>query len=355
MVGHHTPLSLLTPRRRFITASVAATLAFTVGACGPSPTDDASGSGHSLAKVRFALDWTPNTNHTGLYVAINKGYFADAGINLEVVPYNSSDPDVIVDSGQAQFGIGFQASTSIAMAAGADLLSVLAVEQRWATQISVLADRADIQSPADLDGLVYGGFGSASEEAIMRAVIQNAGGEGNFDTVVLGSNAYEALYSGDVDFTVPFVAWEGVEAERRGVDLKSFSYTDYGFPDSYQVIVTGNKTWLKEHPDLASSFVQVLARGYEEAVDDPEGAAAILKEENSDVLTDLDFLVESQAILSAEYMLDQNKEFGRQTAQQWSDLGKFLFESGQLANADGVPLNVEPDWTAYFTNEYLDR
>ncbi|WP_019971085.1 ABC transporter substrate-binding protein [Mycobacterium sp. 141] len=352
MTSYHPAHTMTTPRRRFMAASVVATLAVVVGACGSSSTNESTGSSPERAKVRFALDWTPNTNHTGLYVAINKGYFADAGIDVEVVPYNSSSPDVLVDSGQAEFGIGFQPSTSVAMAAGADLRSVLAVQQHWTTRISVLGNRDDIRSPADLDGLVYGGFGSASEEAIMRAVIQNAGGAGKFDTVVLGTTAYEALYSRDVDFTVPFVAWEGIEAERRGIKLKNFAYTDYGFPDSYQVIVTGNGTWLKEHPKIAAGFVQALARGYEDAVKDPVAAAAILQQENSDVLTDLDFLTESQKLLSAKYMLDQNGEFGRQTPQQWSELGKFLFDSGLLADADGARLTAEPDWTAYVTDEY---
>ncbi|WP_159499044.1 ABC transporter substrate-binding protein [Microbacterium sp. 18062] len=344
--------------KKLRTAAGAATALALVGALaacsGGDASSDESASSDDLTTVRFALDWTPNTNHTGLYVAINKGYFEDAGIEVEVLPYNNSSPEVLIDAGQAEFGIGFQNASSVVMAAGADVQSVLAVEQSWTTAISVLADRDDIQSPADLDGLVYGGFGTPSEEATVGAVIQGAGGTGEFESVILGTTAYEALYSGDVDFTVPFVAWEGIEAEHRGVELKNFSYTDYGFPDNYQVIVVGNGTWMADNPEITTAFVQALARGYEDAIEDPAGTAAILQEENADVLTDLDFLIESQEMLSENYMLDENGEFGYQTEEQWSELGTFLFDAGLLVDADGDPLAEEPDWSEYFSNEYLE-
>ncbi|WP_087003933.1 ABC transporter substrate-binding protein [Gulosibacter sp. 10] len=343
------PRSATPRRRRRLLAAVAAVSALALSGCAAGASEGEDG----LTTIRFALDWTPNTNHTGLYVAMSEGYFAEAGIEVEIVPYNNSSADVLVDSGRAEFGIGFQDSTSVTMAAGADLVSVLAVQQTWTTEVSVLADRDDIQGLDDLDGLVYGGFGTPAEEAIMRGVIERAGGEGEFETVVLGTTAYEALYNGDVDFTVPFVAWEGIEAEHRGVELKNFAYTDYGFPDNYQVIITGNGTWLDENPELASGFVQAIARGYEDAIEDPAGAAEILQQENSDVLTDLDFLIESQEMLSEEFMLDEQGEFGLQTEEQWSELGAFLYEHDLLADGEGAPLEEEPDWSSLFTNEYL--
>lgn len=310
-----------------------------------------AGDGNTL--VRFALDWTPNTNQTGLFVALDKGYFRDAGIDVEVLPFNSSNPEVLVDAGRAEFGISFQDSATISIAAGADLTSVLAVEQTWTTEVAVLAGRDEIRSPADLDGLVFGGFDNPATTATMRGVVRSAGGAGDFETVVLGTTAYEALYSGDVDFTVPFVAWEGIEAEDRGVELKTFAYTDYGFPDAYQVIVVGNDGWLDGHPEEARAFVRALAHGYRDAVEDPAGAARILQERNADLLTDLDMLTRSQQLLAGEYMLDENGEFGLQTEAQWRELGEFLHDAGLLTGHDGKPLAGQPDWSTFFTNEYL--
>lgn len=313
----------------------------------------ADGGGDGPTKIRFALDWTPNTNHTGLYVAMNKGYFKDAGLDVEVLPYNDSNPDVLVDSGKADFGVGFQDTATISMAAGANIRSVLAVEQTWATEVSVLESRDDITSPKDLDGKIYGGFGTPAEIATMQGVIRSAGGKGDFENVTLGTTAYEALYSGDVDFTVPYVAWEGLEAEDRGVKLKNFAYTDYGFPDCYQVVIMGNNDWLKKNPEAAKAFVQALQRGYEDSVADPDGSAEILQKENSDLLTDLDFLKRSQRMLVDKFMLDENGKFGRQTEEHWAELGQFLFDNGLLVDASNKPLTTPPTWSDYFTNEYL--
>ncbi|MDN6535097.1 MAG: ABC transporter substrate-binding protein, partial [Yaniella sp.] len=266
---------------------------------------------------------------------------------------NNSNPEVLVDAGQAEFGISFQDTASMSMASGADLKSVLAVEQTWATEVAVLADRDDIQSPADLDGLTFGGFDNPAETKTMQGVVQSAGGDGEFETVTLGPAGYEALSSGAVDFTVPYVAWEGIEAEHRGVDLKTFAYTDYGFPDASQVLVVGNNTWLDDNPETARDFVQALARGYEDSVEDPEAAAKILQEENAGLLTDLDMLVESQEMLADKYMLDDNGDFGVQTEEHWSELGQFLFDSDLLTDNNGKPLDEQPAWEEFFTNEYL--
>lgn len=341
------------PKQRWLPAVAALLTVTALSGCANSVAEGASDADGTHTTIRFALDWTPNTNHTGLYVALNQGYFEEVGIDVEIVPFNSSNPEVLVNAGQAEFGISFQDTASMSIASGADLRSVLAVEQTWAKEVAVLAERDDLNSPADLDGLVFGGFDNPAETVTMQGVVQAAGGNGEFDTVVLGTNSYEALYSGDVDFTVPYIAWEGIEAEQRGVELKTFPYTDYGFPDAYQIIVVGNGSWLDENPETARDFVQALAHGYEDAIADPESAAQILQEENAGLLTDLDMLVASQMLLSEQFMLDENGDFGLQTEEHWSELGEFLFDAGLLTGPDGAPLPEQPDWGEFFTNEYL--
>ena len=76
--------------------------------------------------------------------------------------------------------------------------------------------------------------------------------------MTLGTSAYEAVYSGQADFTVSYLAWEGIEAADRGVELKNFAYTDYGFPDSYQMLVVGGNKWMEEHPEDTKKFVQAI-------------------------------------------------------------------------------------------------
>ncbi|HVH23129.1 MAG TPA: ABC transporter substrate-binding protein [Pseudonocardia sp.] len=343
----------LAHRRLIIT--LAALLLLAGCAAGPGGGGGAEPPAPAAQKIRVALDWTPNTNHTGLFVAQQEGWFRAAGLDVEFLPYNNASPDTLVSSGAAEFGISFQDSFTVSKAAGADITSVMAILQHWATQIAVRADRADITSPKDLDGKIYGGFGAAYEEPKMRAVIRGAGGAGQFTTVVLGTAAYEALYAGQVDFTEPFIAWEGIEAELRGQPLKTFSYTDYGFPDSYNVLLIGNSPWLAQHPELAAAFVRAAQRGYQLAADDPDRAGQLLMDANPGAFTEPELVRRSQRMLSERYLRDENGRVGPQTVEKWSGYSGFAFDAGELTGPDGAPLTTRPDFATWFTNDYLAK
>ncbi|WP_414961804.1 ABC transporter substrate-binding protein [Gordonia lacunae] len=304
--------------------------------------------------IRFALDWTPNTNHTGLFVAQERGYFAESGLDVEILPYNNTAVDTVVDAGNAQFGISTHNSSTFSRSSGAHTISVLAPLQRWATGIGVRADRADIASPKDLAGKTYAGFGDPGEKETLEQVIRNDGGTGDFTSVTLGTSAYEAVYSGQADFTVSYLAWEGIEAEHHGTPMKYFHYTDFGFPEAYAIVVDANEDWLAENPERAAKFVRALQRGYQAAADDPDAAARDLIAANPGAFNDEKLVVESQRMLAAEYMKDATGKVGGQTLDQWAGNSGFLYRSGLLTGPDGAPLTTEPDWSTYFTNDYLD-
>ncbi|TCJ96417.1 ABC-type nitrate/sulfonate/bicarbonate transport system substrate-binding protein [Nocardia alba] len=316
-----------------------------VTACG-------SGAG-SDQTIRFALDWTPNTNHSGLYVALQRGYFADAGLDVQVLPYNNTAVDTVVDAGNAEFGISTHNSSTFARASGARIQSVLAPLQHWATGIGVRADRADLASPKNLDGKTYAGFGDPGEKESLAQVIRNDGGTGEFTSVMLGSSAYEAVYSGKADFTVSYLAWEGIEAEHHGTPMKYFRYTDYGFPDAYAIVIDANEGWLAANPDRAKKFIQALQRGYQFAADNPDAAAKDLIEANPGAFNDEKLVFDSQRMLAEQFMKDPNGRVGTQTLEQWSANSRFLYRAGLLTGPDGKPLTTEPDWSTYFTDVYL--
>ncbi|MDN5860008.1 MAG: ABC transporter substrate-binding protein [Pseudonocardia sp.] len=333
------------PLRALIAALIVAMLAT---ACGGGGT-----GGEPLHKIRFALDWTPNTNHTGLYVAQQRGWFRDAGLEVEFLPFTTASPDVLVSSGAAEFGISFQDLFTFAKAAGADTTSVLAVLQHWGTAIGVRGDRTDIATPRDLDGKVYGGFGSPSEIPKMRSVIRAAGGRGEFRTIVLGTSAYEAVQSGHADFTEPFLAWEGIEAQLKGKPFKTFAYTDYGIPDAYGVIVIGNSPWLRDHPDLATKFVQAAQRGYQFSADHPDAAAQLLMDANPGAFAEPELVLRSQEMLASTYLKDAEGNVGTQTLERWAGYSGWLYDQGLLTGPDGAPLAARPDFSTWFTNAYL--
>lgn len=307
-----------------------------------------------IARVRLALDWTPNTNHTGFYVARAKGWYRDAGIDLQVLPYASATPEALLAAHQAECGISFQDSLTFASAAGADIVSVGAVLQKTASAIGVLAD-GPIARPRDLDGKTYAGFGYPNEVPTLKAVIKADGGKGDFTVATLDAAAYEALYTERADFTIPFTAWEGVEADLRGIQIRYFQFADYGFPEFYQVVLACDRQWLEKEPDAARRFVGATMRGFQFAADSPADAAAILVAENPGVFDTNPALPKASQEFLAKggYLVDANGKVGTQTLERWTEYSRFLFEQGLLVDAAGKPLTAPPDYARLFTNDYL--
>jgi ABC-type nitrate/sulfonate/bicarbonate transport system substrate-binding protein len=358
------------PRRSRQFLSVSIVLVLALAACSgggtPSPIGSPSGSGSVSGAetppptigppeaVRLALDWTPNTDHTGFYVAQANGWYGDAGVKLEILPYNTTAPETLMGAGQADCGISFQDSLTFAVALGVRVKSVMAILQHTASAIAVLAD-SGITRPRQLDGKTYASFGYPAELPTVKAVIKADGGTGTFKTVIADSTAYEALYSRKADFTIPFTAWEGVEATERGIQLRYFRFEDYGFPDFYQVVLACSNDWLTAHPDLAKRFVGATVRGFQYAADSPDAAAAILIAQNPGVFDANPKLPLDSAryLASGRYYVDAAGKVGSQTLEQWTGYSKFLYDHGLLAGADGKPLASPPDYTSLFTNEFL--
>ncbi len=370
IVLNRTPRSSLVKSFRLLLAA-----ALVVAACGPSnqgPSAPAVSSGPSApsplppsgsiapsipaaqGSVRLALDWTPNTNHTGFFVSRAKGWYREAGIDLQILPYASATPETLLAAHQAECGISFQDSMTFAVAKGADIVSVAAILQKTASAIGVLAD-GPIQRPKDLDGKTYAGFGYPNEVPTLKSVIEADGGTGDFTVATLDAAAYEALYSRRADFTIPFTAWEGVEAELRGIKLRYFQFADYGFPEFYQVVLACDRQWLAKEPEAGKRFVAATVRGFQLAVDDPEAAAGLLVSENPGVFdANKELPPASQRFLvDGDYLVDANRRFGAQTLERWTDYSAFLYEQGLLADAKGKPLTAPLDYGRLFTNDFL--
>lgn len=304
--------------------------------------------------VAVALDWTPNTNHIGLYVAREKGFYAEAGLNVEILPYGDTSSGTLIGNGIADFGvvgaIGFFAQRT----AGADLKAVYAVVQTETGRLVFNASRDDIKRPKDLDGLTYAGFGSDWEKALIGTLIRNDGGKGEFETVTLGTSAYEALANGTVDFTLEVYTWEGVKAELDGRPQRAFRYADYGVPDQHTTLIASSEAYLSANPETAAAFVAATRRGYAYAVDHPQEAADILIAANSAFLTDPALIDASlRALVEGGYLRSPEGAVGTIDPAKIEAMGGFLFDAGILKDADGKVPAERPDFSAYFTNEYL--
>lgn len=307
-------------------------------------------------RLAVALDWTPNTNHVGLYVAQSQGWFAEAGLDVDILPYTDTSSGALVAAGAAEFGILSAVGFHSQRATGADIKAVMAVVQHETGRLVFDGDRDDIQRPADLDGKIYAGFGSAWEAALISTIIRNDGGEGVFDTVTLGTSAYEALANGSVDFTLEVSTWEGVNSALMNRSQRAFRYADYGIPDQHTTFLGANGTWLAQNPDTARAFVQAAQRGYAFAANNPQEAAKILIAETSGMLTNPDLVHASMtALVDGGYLQDPGEPVGLIDDAMFANFNRFLFKAGILRGPDGKPLGVMPDLSNWFTNEYLSQ
>jgi ABC-type nitrate/sulfonate/bicarbonate transport system substrate-binding protein len=303
-------------------------------------------------KVTVALDWTPNTNHIGLFVARDKGFYEEAGIEVEILPYTDTAAGTLVANRVADFGVVGSIGLMTQRTAGADLVATYAIVQTETGRLVFKEDRSDISRPRDLDGMTYGGFGSAWENALIGSMIRNDGGKGEFETVTLGTSAYQALENGAVDFTLEVYTWEGVKAELDGVRQRAFRYADFGVPDEHTALLGSSRAFLDGNPEAARAFIQATLRGYDFAVDHPDEATDLLIAANADVLTDRRLIRASlQALIGGHYIRSENGITGRIEPNKMEAIGTYLFDAKILKDATGTAVTTKPDFASYFTND----
>ncbi len=303
--------------------------------------------------VTMALDWTPNTNHIGLFVAREKGFYRDAGITVEILPYTDTSAATLVANRVADFGIIGSIGLFTQHTAGADLVATYAVVQTETGRLVFKGDRPDIKRPKDLDGRTYGGFGSAWENALIGSLIRHDGGKGEFQTITLGTSAYQALENGAVDFTLEVYTWEGVKAELEGIKQGAFRYADYGAPDEHTTLIGSSGAFLRERPADATAFTQATARGYAYAADHPDEAVDLMIAANSDALTDRALVRASlQALIDGHYLRTRDGVIGRIDPAKMEAMGNYLFDAKILKDANGKPVSSKPDFTSYYSNAF---
>ena len=191
-----------------------------VAACGHSNNADESGNG--LKKVTFMLSWAPDTNHIGVYVAKNKGYFKQVGLDVDIVAVAQAGAEQAANNGQADFALSNLTNVGMYTTKGAKIKQVMQVQQKPSAIWCSLASNKAIKSPKDFDGKTFATFGSNESDAVIRRMIQTDGGKGTFDKVTVGTSTFQTLSSGKADFGGFYATWEGVQADMYGPKLNCF-------------------------------------------------------------------------------------------------------------------------------------
>jgi ABC-type nitrate/sulfonate/bicarbonate transport system substrate-binding protein len=295
--------------------------------------------------IKMMLDWVPNTNHTGLFVAQANGYFEDEDLQVEIIQPGEVYAEQAVASGAADFGVSFQEQITLARANDVPIVSIAAIIQH---NTSGFASRGELQvsTPADWAGLTYGSYGSPFEQPTLRVLMSCAGGD------------YEALNIVDTGFADPlalldqeqidlawiFYAWQGVQAEQKNIDLNVILMQDWFdcIPDYYTPVLITSEQTIAERPQLVRRFLRAVSHGYQFAIENPQDAAAILLDSVGEL--DSELVYASQAWISPRYQAEAAR-WGEQTLEVWQGYSDWMLEHDILLEAI--------DAKAAFTNEFL--
>ena len=299
-------------------------------------------------KITFVLDWTPNTNHTGLYVALANGYFEQAGLDVEVVQPPEDGAEVLVASGKAQFGVSFQDYIAPAQMKGKELpiTAVAAVIQHNTSGIISRAGEG-MDRPAGLEGKKYATWDLPVEKATMAQVMAADGGD--FSKVELipstVTDEVSALESRSVDAIWIYYAWAGVACEVAGMETDYFAFADVDpVFDYYTPVIIANDDFLAEKPEAAKAFLSALSQGYEYAMEHPKEAADILMTAAPELQSNPELVYASQEYLAGKYQADAAR-WGEFDPERWGNFYAWLNENNLLEG--------ELDPASGFTNDYL--
>ena len=297
--------------------------------------------------VTLILDWTPNTNHPGFYVAQALGYYDEANLDVSIQEPTDLLVESVVVSGAAQFGVSYQEFTTYALADGQPVVSLAAIIQHNTSGFVTLHDQDAISRPADFAGLRYGGFGQPDLESAIIATLMACDGAGNasFEYIDVGYvDGFELMERDRIDFAWMYYAWTGIEGELRGLDLDTVMLMDYFdcIPDYYTPVLITSQDMIDEQPDVVAAFVQASARGFAYAIQKPAEAADLLIEAAPEL--DPDLVRTSAEWLAPQYQADAPR-WGEQSLDVWLGFTDFLVENGILE------AGIDAD--AAFTNDFL--
>ena len=303
------------------------------------------GKSKNNQKIKIVLDWVPNTNHTGLYVAKDLGYFKEAGLDVEIVQPPEGSTTALIGAGGAEFGISFQdtLAKSFAKENPVPVTAVAAILQHNTSGIISLKEKG-IDSPKKLEGKKYATWEDNIEQAILKKLVTDD--KGDFSKVKLIPYTITDVVTGlktDVDAVWVYYAWDGIATERAGLQTNFLKIRDYGEElDYYSPVIIANNDFLKKNPEIAKKVLKAIKKGYEYAMKNPEESAKILVKNSPEL--DINLVTASQKWISKEYQSDA-KEWGIIDGNRWNRFYEWLYKNKAVERE--IPKNFG------YSNEYL--
>lgn len=332
-------------KKRIVIMLTAVMMALSMMACG-NHENRGKADRKDLEKVTFVLDWTPNTNHTGIYVAQEKGYFEEAGLDVEIVQPAEDSAELLVASGKAEFGVSFQDSMAPALV-GDNALPITAVAAILQHNTSGIVSRKGegMDTPKGMEGHTYATWNGMIELAMLQQVVEDDGGDFSEITRIPSTVTDEvtALKTKSVDSIWIFYGWAGVKMELEKLETDYFAFADVDEVfDYYTPVIIANNGFLDKKPETAKAFLSAVTRGYEFAIQHPNEAAEILCDANPELEKEL--VKASQQYLAAQYQAEAEK-WGYIEETRWNRFYKWLNDNALVE--ENLSENIG------FSNAYL--
>lgn len=300
-----------------------------------------------LTEITMVLDGTPNTAHSGLYVAMKKGYFEEAGLDVTVVEPPEDGAASMVAASEAEFGIGYQNELAENFSSDAQLPVAAVATLLQHNQVGFITPaQNDINTPANIPGHMMSVSGDVIEQTIIRTLIEQAGGDFSLfkmeETYI--DDVAETLRSG-AQVVLGSYGWDGIACERQGMEINYMAWRDLNVVfDYYGPLILANTEFLTKQPDMAKAFLNAVRQGYQDAVMNPAEAADLLLEQVPDL--DEGLVDSSQRYMSQQYIAD-SMAFGVIDEERWNRFYNWINSMGfyQTPIPEGIG----------FTNEFLDE
>ena len=297
-------------------------------------------------KITVVLDWTPNTNHTGMYVALEKGWYKDAGLDVEIIQPPEDGAMALVASNKAQFGVSVQEEIAAALSADNPLeVTAIASIVDHNTSGLISAKGKNIVTLKDLMGKKYATWDMPIEKAILKDVVTLDGGDFSKVNLIPSTvtNVLAAIES-DIDAVWIFYGWDGIAAELNKVPVNYIAFKDINpVLDYYTPVLVSSDAFISENPETVKKFLEATQKGYEYAISEPRKSADILLKHAPEI--DKELAYKSQEYLSTQYKAEK-PSWGTFDKDRWTGFFNWLYDNKLIEK------NLQ---SKGFTNDYLPQ
>ena len=321
-------------------SSAAGTEAEDNSAAETADTADTQTDNKDLKEVNVVLDWYPNAIHTFLYTAIERGYFAEEGLDVKIhFPANDNDALALVAAGKAEIGMYYQQDVIQAVAnQGTGIKSIGAIVQSPLNVILSLKDK-NITKPEDLVGKTIGYGGTVLSEALVKCMMENVGADASdVNMINVGFELMSSMTTGNVDATIGcLVNHEVPQLEEEGFDVNYFSVSGYGIPNYYEEVFLTNDDLLENEPEVVAGFLRAAKKGFDDFKADPDGCLAILMNNQNEENFPLTQSVEEQSCATLIPLMEtEDAAFLTQTDECWQENIDWMLENQLIDKAVDV-------------------